>query len=321
MERTFWKVVRMPIQKCSARRSIFIKKAWWCHGSCNVSTKYFLFPIISLHCPFFHCVQREITFPVTIEPEICNTLPNVCEFYRPIRRYLYSILFAPQTIVRERVYTSEHGSYLTEVCCESLPFACTVEQLWFGTNPDADRPFRLKTFLQAMQYCDLPRFYTLSHDYLFLICILRYMSMTLVLHSSTSAVLHIYEWMAFISQAVLITELQPKPLMNLKTTNVCKQYEHTQIVNYETRPVQLAHLFMRGLETVVFANEVCGAAIHPRYACPSHFFHGKLFHQKYLQAQYYQQHPDLMTLLCEGNVRAFFHPPLTSHGSFLTEWV
>jgi hypothetical protein len=122
-------------------------------------------------------------------------------------------------------------------------------------------------------------------------------------YSSTSAILHTYELIAFISQAVLITELQPKPLMNLQSTSFSNQYEHIQITNYETRPIQLAHLFMRGFETMIFANEVCGAPIHPKYCCPSHFFNGKLFHQKYLQAQYYQQNQDLILILTDGNVR------------------
>ncbi|CAF1104670.1 unnamed protein product [Adineta steineri] len=251
----------------------------------------------------FQCLYKhEITFPVTIEPEMCNTIPSVCEFYRPIRKYLYSILFDNNTIIREQVYNSEHGSYLTEILCEQLPLKPTIEQLWFGTNPDEDRQLRMKTLLQSLYYCDLPKIYSISHDYFLFTCILRYIYMEFFRYSSTSAILHTYELIAFISQAVLITELQPKPLMNLQSTNFSNQYDHIQITNYETRPIQLAHLFMRGFETIIFANEVCGAPIHPKYCCPSHFFNGKLFHQKYLQAQYYQQNHDLMIILCDGNV-------------------
>ncbi|CAF0865960.1 unnamed protein product [Rotaria sordida] len=250
----------------------------------------------------FQCLYKhEITFPVTIEPEMCNTIPGVCEFFRPIRKYLYSILFDNNTIIREQVYNSEHGSYLTEIVCEQLLLKHTIEQLWFGTSPDEDRQIRMKTFLQSLYYCDLPKIYSISHDYLIFICILRYIYMEFFRYSSTSAILHTYELMAFISQAVLITELQPKPLMNIQSINFLNQYDHIQIINYETRPIQLAHLFMRGFETILFANEVCGAPIHPKYCCPSHFFNGKLFHQKYLQAQYYQQNQDLMIILCDGN--------------------
>jgi len=251
----------------------------------------------------FQCLyKREITLPVTIEPEMCNTMPNICEFYRPIRQYLYSILFNQSTIVREQAYNSEHGSYLTEISCEPLKSTeLTIEQLWFGTKSDEDRQKRLKTFLQSLHFCDLPRFYTVSHEYLLLVCALRFIYMGLSHHSTTTSLIHIYELMAFIAQAVLITESQPKSLINSQTTNILSQYEHIQIVQYETRPVQLAHLFMRGLETILFANEVCGAPIHSKYACPWHFFSGKLFHQKYLQAQYYQQNQDLFIVLCDGN--------------------
>ena len=234
---------------------------------------------------------------------MCNTIPSSCEFYRPIRKYLYSILFDNPTKIREQVYNSEHGSYLTEILSEQLSSKPTIEQLWFGTSPDEDRQLRLKTFLQSLSYCDLPKIYSISHDYLLFICLLRYIYMEFFRYSSTSAILHTYELIAFISQAVLITELQPKPLMNLQSTSFSNQYEHIQITNYETRPIQLAHLFMRGFETMIFANEVCGAPIDPKYCCPSHFFNGKLFHQKYLQAQYYQQNQDLILILSDGNVR------------------
>ncbi|CAF4581488.1 unnamed protein product [Rotaria socialis] len=250
----------------------------------------------------FQCLYKhEITFPVTIEPEMCNTIPGVCEFFRPIRKYVYSILFDSKTIIREQAYNSEHGSYLTDIHCEQLSLKHTIEQLWFGTNPDEDRHLRMKTFLQSLYYCDLPAMYSMSLDYLIFLCILRYIYMEFFRYSSTSGILQTYELMAFISQAVLITELQPKPLMNLQSTNFLNQYDHIQIINYETRPIQLAHLFMRGFETILFANEVCGAPVHPKYCCPSHFFNGKLFHQKYLQAQYYQQNQDLMIILCDGN--------------------
>ena len=230
---------------------------------------------------------------------MCNTIPNICEFYRPIRRYLYSILFDHSTSIREQVYNSEHGSYLTEIISEEISSKPTIEQLWFGINPDEDRPLRLKTFLQSLIYCDLPQLFSISHEYLLLICILRYIYMEFS-HSST--IFHIYELIIFLSQAVLINELQPKTLMNSQSTNIFNQYEHIQIKTYETRPIQLAHLFLRGYETIMFANEICGAPIHPKYACLSHFFHGKLFHQKYLQGQYYQQNQDLILILSDGNV-------------------
>ena len=244
-------------------------------------------------------LQHEITFPVTIEPEMCNTIPNVCEFYRPIRQYLYSLLCGRPTIVREQVYNSEHGSYLTEVRCEQLAGGDTIEQLWFGTHPEADRQKRLIAFFRALAHCDLPTFYSMSHEYLIISCILRFISMEMFRYSS--AIVHDYELMAFVSQAVLLIECQPKPLMNADASNCPRSNEHVRTSHYETRPIQLAHLFMRGLETVVFANEVCGVPIHPKHACPMYFFNGTLFHQKYLQAQYYQQNPDLMMMLCDGN--------------------
>lgn len=238
----------------------------------------------------FQCLsKREITFPVSIEPEMCATIPNICEFYRPIRKYLYSILFEPSTIVREQVYNSEHGSYLNEISSEYLSGKATIEQLWFGTNPDQDRTIRLKTFLQSLIHCDLPIISSQKHEYLLLICLLRYIFIEM--NRSSTTTFHTYELLAFLSQAVLINEL--KNVVNLS---------NIQIKTYETRAIQLAHLFVRGYETIMFANEITGAPIHPKYSCLTTIFHGKYFHQKYLQAQYYQQNQDLIFILADGNV-------------------
>jgi len=232
--------------------------------------------------------KHEITFPVSIEPEMCKTIPNICEFYRPIRKYLYSILFEPSTIIREQVYNSEHGSFLTEISSEFLSSKPTIEQLWFGTNPDTDRTIRLKTFLQSLIHCDLPIIASQTHEYLLLICLLRYIFTEM--NRSSTTIFHTYELLAFLSQAVLINELKTVNLSNI------------QIKTYETRAIQLAHLFVRGYETIIFANEITGAPIHPKYSCLTTIFHGKYFHQKYLQAQYYQQNPDLILILADGNV-------------------
>ena len=50
------------------------------------------------------------------------------------------------------------------------------------------------------------------------------------------------------------------------------------------RGVQLASLFMSGVETALAANDVCGAPIPVPMCCPWLFFDGKLFHFKLLKA-------------------------------------
>ena len=45
------------------------------------------------------------------------------------------------------------------------------------------------------------------------------------------------------------------------------------------RGVQLANLFMQGVETALFANDGCGAPVPWLMCCPWLFFDGKLFHR------------------------------------------
>lgn len=47
-----------------------------------------------------------------------------------------------------------------------------------------------------------------------------------------------------------------------------------------SRGVQLAALFMQGVETALLANDACGAPIPWLMCCPWLFFDGKLFHHK-----------------------------------------
>ena len=207
-------------------------------------------------------------------------------------------------------YNSEHGSYLNEVHCDKTLPECKIEQLWFDTNTDNTSQLRLKTFLQSLHYCDLPRFYTMSHDYFLFTCILRYIYMTLVHSFSTSMPTHTYELMAFISQAVLLNEFYQTCTNESFSNDFNDPLEYIQMSAFEIRPIQLAQLFMRGFETVLFANEVCASPIHAKYICPWKFFNGRLFHYKYIQAHQCQQNPDLMDILCNGNVRTIIETQL-----------
>ena len=64
------------------------------------------------------------------------------------------------------------------------------------------------------------------------------------------------------------------------------------------RGLQLATLFMQGVEHVVFANDACGAPIPWGACCPWHFFDGKLLHLKLLKIENGASVMDL----CDGQV-------------------
>lgn len=57
-----------------------------------------------------------------------------------------------------------------------------------------------------------------------------------------------------------------------------------QLPNVLPRGIHLASLLMSGVETAVFANDVCGAPIPWNMCLPWNFFDGKLFHFKLLKA-------------------------------------
>jgi len=46
------------------------------------------------------------------------------------------------------------------------------------------------------------------------------------------------------------------------------------------RSIQLATIFMHGLENALFANEAFGSPLPIDLFCPSQYFDGKLFHYK-----------------------------------------
>ena len=48
--------------------------------------------------------------------------------------------------------------------------------------------------------------------------------------------------------------------------------------------MQIAGIFMAGVEAAILANDACGSPVPWEFCCPWIFFDGKLFHSKWLQA-------------------------------------
>ena len=74
----------------------------------------------------------------------------------------------------------------------------------------------------------------------------------------------------------------------------------------DARGVQLASLFMAGVDTALFVNDVCGQPLPWEHCCPWGFFDGKLFQSKLSRAA-----RDRAALLdmCEGQVGPGAAPP------------
>lgn len=85
----------------------------------------------------------------------------------------------------------------------------------------------------------------------------------------------------------------PSRRTNITLACVC------QVEKVDARGVQLASLFMAGVDTALFINDVCGQPLPWEHCCPWGFFDGKLFQSKLARAA-----RDRAALLdmCEGQV-------------------
>lgn len=68
----------------------------------------------------------------------------------------------------------------------------------------------------------------------------------------------------------------------------------------DARGVQLASLFMAGVDTALFINDVCGQPLPWEHCCPWGFFDGKLFQSKLARAA---RDRSALLDMCEGQVR------------------
>ena len=142
----------------------------------------------------------------------------------------------------------------------------TVQRLWFGTTVE-DKQKRLRAFLAVMS-SDTALMLNTSHvpqHLLLMASVLRYIM-------SQNNVLRKPELDAFLVTACSPELCDPQYLAKLKLDLVT------------SRGVQLASLFMEGVEMALFANDACGAPVPFLMSCPWLFFDGKLFHSKLRRA-------------------------------------
>ncbi|XP_020294477.1 constitutive coactivator of PPAR-gamma-like protein 1 homolog isoform X2 [Pseudomyrmex gracilis] len=229
----------------------------------------------------------EIKLPVLLEDENHREIPSIHLIYRPIRQMVYAILFnlhhriymatkskekgesekveVPDVIIKEWVWSKSNPYQTPElVKAEQIGWGVpTIQRLWFGTVID-DKRRRLRGFLTCMR-SDTPLMLNTSYvpqHLLVMACVLRY----IMSFSDKIKILRRQELDAFIAQA-----FSPE-LMN------AQYLQDLQLSLVTSRGVQLATLFMAGVETALLANDACGAPIPWLMCCPWLYFDGKLFH-------------------------------------------
>jgi hypothetical protein len=250
--------------------------------------------------------QGEIKLDVTMEDENCRDLPAAVDLYRTLRRHTYAVMFdlnkkqliaknnpsqLPEgslDIVIKEYYlskSSSDGAKCDMVRAQALEWKCpSIHRLWLGQAIE-DKNRRLRAFLSCLlsdSSMMLNTSYVPQH-LLIMCCVLRYM---LRYHESRVPVLRRHELDAFLATAL-------SPLLHDVET-----MQEMKLPMITTRGVQLAALFMRGVQSAMFANDGCGAPIPWSMCCPWHFFDGKLFHFKLLKAN---NNTPLIDI-CDGHV-------------------
>ncbi|XP_071349381.1 constitutive coactivator of PPAR-gamma-like protein 1 homolog isoform X2 [Trachinotus anak] len=254
----------------------------------------------------YHVLTKgEIKLSVTIEDEGNKDLPTAVQLFRPIRQYIYGVLFslaearkkAERLAMRKNcqpeythVMVKEWAAYKgksphTPELVEALPFrewTCpNLKKLWLGKAVE-DKNRRMRAFLACLR-SDTPAMLNPANiptPLLVLCCVLRFM-----LHWPGVRILRRNELDAFLAQALSPKLYEPDQLQELK------------IDNLDPRGVQLAALFMSGVDMALFANDACGQPIPWEHCCPWMYFDGKLLQSKLIRAN--REKAQLIDL-CDG---------------------
>lgn len=139
-----------------------------------------------------------------------------------------------------------------------------LKKLWLGKAVE-DKNRRMRAFLACMK-SDTPSMLNPANvptHLLLMCCVLRYM-----MQWPGGRILFRHELDAFLAQAVSAQLYEPDQLQELK------------IEKLDARGVQLAALFMSGVDTALFANDACGQPVPWEHCCPWIYFDGKLFQSK-----------------------------------------
>ncbi|XP_057319789.1 constitutive coactivator of PPAR-gamma-like protein 1 homolog isoform X2 [Microplitis mediator] len=235
----------------------------------------------------------EIKLPVLLEDENNCEFPSIHVIYRPVRQMVYAILFnlhhqifmatknkekgdhekieVPDIVIKEWIWSKTNPYQSPELIkAEQIGWGVpTIQRLWFGTGIE-DKRRRLRGFLTCMK-SDTSLMLNISYvpqHLLVMSCVLRY----IMSFSDKIKILRRQELDAFIVQAFSPDLMNPQYLQDL------------QLPLVTFRGVQLATLFMAGVETALLANDACGAPIPWLMCCPWLFFDGKLFHHTLARA-------------------------------------
>ncbi|KAJ8257444.1 hypothetical protein GJAV_G00185660 [Gymnothorax javanicus] len=232
----------------------------------------------------YHILTKgEVKMPVCIEDECNPDLPPASLLFRSARQYAYGVLFSlaetqrrlervamrrraplevPPVVVKEWC-PSKAKSALTPDLVPALCFrewTCpNLRRLWLGRASE-DRSRRTRAFLACMR-SDCPALLNPA-------CVPSHLLLMYMMQWPGGRILQRNELDAFLAQAVSSQLYETEKLQEHKVEKV------------DSRGVQLAALFMSGVDTALFVNDVCGQPLPWDHCCPWGFFDGKLFQTK-----------------------------------------
>ncbi|XP_027457837.1 constitutive coactivator of peroxisome proliferator-activated receptor gamma isoform X5 [Zalophus californianus] len=219
----------------------------------------------------------EIECSNTLEDALDQALPSQAFVYRPVRQRVYSLLLGDgrdgtstcPTVKEWFVYSGNplrHPDLVRPLQMNIPGGTPNLKLLWLNQEPGIQGR-RLDALLGCFDLSSSrEELQAVENPFKALCCLLIYLFVqvdTLCLED-----LH-----AFIAQALC---LQGKSTVQLADL---------QLDYIDPRAVQLGSLLVRGLTTLVLVNSACGFPWRMSDFMPWNVFDGKLFHQKYLQAE------------------------------------
>ncbi|XP_051780226.1 constitutive coactivator of peroxisome proliferator-activated receptor gamma isoform X3 [Erpetoichthys calabaricus] len=218
----------------------------------------------------------EVECSNTLEDPNETELPGQAFVFREARQRIYTLLLSAQhdssksiSEVKEWFVYPGNALQMPEMVNiiplnlpEGLP---DLKKLWVSEEP-AMKNLRFTTFLALF---DLHEFVeeisVLEPPVIGICCLLIYISRQV-------DSLSIEDIDAYLSQAICVRN---KPLSH---------FSFTEVHYVDTRAVQLASLFIRGLTVLIAANTTCGFPFKMAYLMPWEIFDGIHFHSKYLKS-------------------------------------
>ncbi|XP_047591195.1 constitutive coactivator of peroxisome proliferator-activated receptor gamma isoform X2 [Lutra lutra] len=219
----------------------------------------------------------EIECSNTLEDALDQALPSQAFVYRPVRQRVYALLLgdgrdgaSPCPTVKEWfVYSGNplrHPDLVRPLQMNIPGGTPNLKSLWLNQEPGVQGR-RLDALLGCFDLSSSrEELQAVENPFKALCCLLIYLFVqvdTLCLED-----LH-----AFIAQALCLQGKSTVQLVDL------------QLDYIDPRAVQLGSLLVRGLTTLVLVNSACGFPWRTSDFMPWNVFDGKLFHQKYLQAE------------------------------------